>query len=202
MYDAPGRRAVGVNYPALLAPFRLAAVGHSLRAGLSRNAIVPRGPLWFERAKLSRHHERRKAPFERRGRGPAFSCRSTVEAAGRSSAATRAYRTRPVDCPAGLIPGVLALYPQAGNGSSTRSRSSSPSVGCEAVRPRTTDAGLLAASPDPDVCGDGSKSRDGPRGKNRSPRGESEQRRALLPSLPLASLAAEEGGSASCTATA
>ena len=45
-----------VNYPALLAPFRLAAVGHSLRAGLSRTAIVPRGPL--------------------RGRGPAFSCRS------------------------------------------------------------------------------------------------------------------------------
>ena len=134
-----------VNYPVLLAPFRLAAVVHSSRAGLSRNAIVPRGPL--------------------RGRGPAFSCRSTVEAAGRSSAATRACRTRTVDCPAGLIPGGLALYPQTGNGSRTRSRSSSPSVGCEAVRPRTTDAGLLAASTDPDVCEDGSKSMDGSRGK-------------------------------------
>ena len=80
-----------VNYPALLAPFRLAAVGHSSRTGLSRTDIVPRGPL--------------------RGRGPAFSCRSTVEAAGRSSAATRACRTCAVDCPAGLIPGGLALYP-------------------------------------------------------------------------------------------
>ena len=48
------------------------------------------------------------------GRGPASSLRSTVEAAGRSSAATRAYRTYAVDCPAGLIPGVLALYPNLG----------------------------------------------------------------------------------------
>ena len=48
-----GRRQV--NYPALLAPSRLAAVGHFLRAGLSRNAIVPRDPMWFERATLSRH---------------------------------------------------------------------------------------------------------------------------------------------------
>ena len=55
-----------------------------------------------------------QAPFERHGRGPASSFRSTVEAAGRSSAATRAYRTYAVDCPAGLIPGVLALYPSLG----------------------------------------------------------------------------------------
>ena len=65
------------------------------------------------------------------GRGPAFSCRSTGEAAGRSSAATRAYRTCAVDCPAGLIAGVLALYPQAWSGSRTRSRSSFPSTGCD-----------------------------------------------------------------------
>ena len=52
------------------------------------------------------------------------------------------------------------------------------------------------------VCEGGSKSRDGPRGKNRLPHGESERRRALLPSLPLALLAAEEGGSAPCTAPA
>ena len=42
-----------VNYPALLAPSRLAAIGHSLRAGLSRNDSVPRDPV--------------------RGRGPASS---------------------------------------------------------------------------------------------------------------------------------
>ena len=78
----------------------------------------------------------------------------------------------------------------------------SPTTGCEAVRPRTADAGSLAASTDPDVCGDDSNPRDGPRGKNRLPHGESERRRALLPALPLASLAAKEGGTAPCTATA
>ena len=107
-----------------------------------------------------------------------------------------------MDCPAGLIPGVLALYPQAGNGKLNPFAVVVPERGTRRQYRRATNAGLLAASTDPDVCEDGSKSTAGSRGKNRSPRGESEQRRALLPALPLASLAAEEGGSAPCTATA
>ena len=69
-------------------------------------------------------------------------------------------------------------------------------------RPRATGASLLVAPAVLGVCEGGSKSIDGPRGENRSPRDESERRRALLPSLPLASLTAEGGGSAPCTATA
>ena len=57
-----------VNYLALLAPSRLAAVGHSLRAGLYRNDIVPRDPVWFERAKLSRHTEGTEFPRSSRDR--------------------------------------------------------------------------------------------------------------------------------------
>ena len=102
-----------VNYPALLAPFRLAAVGHFLRAGLSRTDIVPRDPV--------------------RGRGPASCYRPRLGQRVGVGAATRAYRTRPVDCPAGLIPGGLALYPQSGDGSRTRSRSSVPSAGPEGI---------------------------------------------------------------------
>ena len=36
---------IRVNYPALLARFRLAAASHSWRRGLSRNDIVPRDPV-------------------------------------------------------------------------------------------------------------------------------------------------------------
>ena len=89
------RRDVGVvrvNYPALLAPSRLAAVGHSSRAGLYRTDIVPRDPM--------------------RGRGPASFFRPR---AGRGLSGPPS--TVAVDCPAGLIPGVLALYPQSRDGS-------------------------------------------------------------------------------------
>ena len=89
--------------------------------------------MWFERATLSRHHERRQAPFERRGRGPASFYRPRLGQWVGVGAATRAYRTRPVDCLAGLIPGVLALYPQSGDGSRTRLRSLFPSAGPEGV---------------------------------------------------------------------
>ena len=97
-----------VNYLALLAPSRLAAVGHSSRAALYRNDIVPRDPV--------------------RGRGPASFSRPRV---GRGLSGPPS--TVAVDCPAGLIPGVLALCPQAGNGSRTRSRSSFPSAGPEGI---------------------------------------------------------------------
>jgi hypothetical protein len=100
-----------VNYPALLAPSRLAAVGHSLRAGLYRTDIVPRAPV--------------------HGRGPASSYRPPV---GRGLSGPPS--TRPVDCPADLITGVLALYPNSGDGSRTRSRSSFPSIGCVGIAPQ------------------------------------------------------------------
>ena len=80
-----------VNYPALLALSRLAAIGHSLRAGLYRNDIVPRDPV--------------------RGRGPASSYRPRF---GRGLSGPPS--TVRVDCPADLIPGVLALYPEMGTG--------------------------------------------------------------------------------------
>jgi hypothetical protein len=84
-----------VNYPALLAPGRRKAVGHSLRAGLYRNDIVPRDPMY--------------------GRGPASSSRP--RRGRRVGAVLRpAYRSRAVDCPADLLPGVLALYPNMGTG--------------------------------------------------------------------------------------
>ena len=68
-----------------------------------------------------------------RGRGPASFSRPRAGQRVGVFAATHAYRTRPVDCPAGLIPGVLALYPQSRDGSQTRSRSSFPSAGPESV---------------------------------------------------------------------
>ena len=80
-----------VNYPALLAPSRLAAIGHSLRAGLYRNDSVPRDPV--------------------RGRGPASSSRPRF---GRGLSGPPS--TVRVDCPADLIPGVLALSPEMGTG--------------------------------------------------------------------------------------
>jgi len=54
-----------------------------------------------------------------------------------------------VDCPAGLIPGVLALYPQLGNGSRTRSRSSFPSAGRDghAVAPQEPVYSWLLPTP-------------------------------------------------------
>ena len=68
--------------------------------------------------------------------------------------------------------------------------------------PRAIGARLLVAPAVLSLREGGSKSRDGPRGRNRSSRGESERRQALLPSLPRALLAAEKGGSAPCTAPA
>ena len=68
------------------------------------------------------------APRPVHGRGPASFCRPRV---GRGLSGPPS--TVAVDCPAGLIPGVLALCPQAGNGSRTRSRSSVPSAGPEGV---------------------------------------------------------------------
>ncbi len=117
-----------VNYPALLAPSRLAAVGHSLRAGLYRNDIVPRNPM--------------------QGRGPASSSRPRAD--GGSELLLRpAYRIRSVDCPADLIPGVLSLYPNTGDGDRTRSRSSFPSIGCDghAVAPREPVYSWLLPTP-------------------------------------------------------
>ena len=90
-----GCHRVVVNYPALPAPDRLAAVDHSLRAGLYRNDILPHDPV--------------------HGRGPASSYRP--RRGRRVGAVLRpAYRSRAVDCPAGLLPGVLALYPNLGTG--------------------------------------------------------------------------------------
>ena len=77
-----------VNYPALLAPSCLAAVGHSWRAGLSRTDIVPRDPM--------------------HGRGPTSSCRPAV---GVGAVFVRPTPTDDEECPADLIPGVLALSP-------------------------------------------------------------------------------------------
>ena len=51
--------------------------------------------------------------------------------------------------------------PRHRDGNRTRSRSSSPSTGPEAGRPRTTDASLLVASTDPGMCEDSSTGRDG-----------------------------------------
>lgn len=108
------QRSPHVNYPALLAPSRLAAVSHSLRTG-----ILP---------------QRQCAPGPLHGRRPGFLLPSSF----RRWAFVRPISDRDEDCPAGLIPGVLALYPNIGNGSRTRSRSSFPSIGCdgEAVTPR------------------------------------------------------------------
>ena len=66
------------------------------------------------------------------------------------------------------------------------SRSSFPSVGCEAVGPRTTGASLLMAPTDPGLCEDGSNSlpRDGRKKTFRT---------RFLSALPLA---LEGGGSA------
>ena len=74
-------------------------------------------------------------------------------------------------------------------GSGMCSRSSFPSVGCEAVGPRTTGASLLMAPTDPGLCEDGSNSlpRDGRKKTFRT---------CFLSALPLASLALEDGGSA------
>ena len=77
-----------------------------------------------------------------------------------------------------------------------------PECGARRRYRRTTGASLLVTPAVLGLCEGGSKSKDGPRGKNRLPHGESERRRALLPSLPLARLALERGGSAPCTATA
>jgi len=111
-----------VNYPTLLAPSRLAPVGHSLRVGLCRNDVVPRPPC-VGVARLS-------LAVPRVGRGLSGPP-STVR----------------VDCPAGLIPGVLALYPQAGDGSRTRSRSSFPSTGRVGIAPQEPVYWWLLPSP-------------------------------------------------------
>ena len=134
------------------------------------------------------YHERREASFERHGRGPASSCGSTVEAARRSSAATRAYRTPAVDCPAGLIAGGRLVRPRL-----------------QGARPSGLAPQMPVHSrhlPTPTCAGTAVTRETAHEGKTRLPHGESERRRALLTSPPLASLAAEEGGSAPCTAPA
>ena len=111
--------------------------------GLSRNDIVPRDPV--------------------HGRGPAsyYRPRSGVGAISYAS-----YSDRDEECPADLIPGVarnlrflaanqnasrsgdvLALHPQSGNGSSTRSRSSFPSTGCDTIAPQEPVYWWLLPSP-------------------------------------------------------
>ena len=109
-HDRRPDRKRRVNYPALLAPSRLAAIGHSLRAGLSRNDSVPRDPV--------------------RGRGPASSSRPRF---GRGLSGPPS--TVCVDCPADLIPGVLALSPEMGT-ELNRSRSSFPSTGRDTIAPQ------------------------------------------------------------------
>jgi hypothetical protein len=87
----------------------LAAAGHSLRAGLYRNDIVPRDPV--------------------HGRGPASSYPPRF---GRGlSGPPSAVR---VDCSVDLIPGVLALSPEMGT-DLNHSRSSFPSTGCVGIAP-------------------------------------------------------------------
>ena len=117
---------------------------------------------------------------------PGFLLPSTAWPAGRSGAATRL----PEPC-RGLSRRFNSrcshALPQRGDGNRTRSRSSSPSTGPEAGRPRTTDASLLVASTDPSMCEDGSTRRYGRQDINCV-------RTRFLPSLPLASLAAEEEG--------
>ena len=99
-----------VNYPALLAPSCLTAVGHSLRTGLfPQRHCVPRDPML--------------------GRGPASSYRPAV---GVGALLMPPTPTDDEDCPAGLIPGVLTLYPEMGT-ELNRSRSSFPSTGCDTL---------------------------------------------------------------------
>ena len=152
-----------VNYPALLAPSRLAAVGHSLRAGLSRTDIVPHDPMWFERAKLSRHHERRKAPFERHGRGH-FLLLSTARAAGRSGCCD----PRLPDPPRGLSRRFNSrcsrALPPIGGRESNPFAVVGPECRTRGRCPRTTGASLLVAPTVLGVCEGGSKLIDGPRG--------------------------------------
>ena len=95
--------------------------------GLYRNDIVPRDPML--------------------GRGPASSYRPRSGQRVGVGAATRTYRTRFVDCPADLIPGVLTLYPQSRDGISTRSRSSFPSRGCVGIAPLEPVYWWLLSSP-------------------------------------------------------
>jgi hypothetical protein len=85
------RLATVVNYPALLAPSRVTAIGHCSRAGLYRNDIVPRDPV--------------------RGGGRASSYRPAV---GAGTSMMRPASSDDEDRPADLAPGVLTLYPKIG----------------------------------------------------------------------------------------
>ena len=145
-FPSPRREISSVNYPALLAPSRLAAVGHSLRAGLYRNDIVPRDPV--------------------HGRGPAsyYRPRSGVGAILYAS-----YSNRGEECPADLIPSVarnlrflaanqnalrsgnvLALSPQRGGRESNPFAVVVPEYRMRYTR--TTGASLLVAPTIPDLC--------------------------------------------------
>jgi len=132
--------------------------------------------------------KRHRAPRPRAWARPGFLLPSTAWPTGRSGAATRL----PEPCRGSsrrFTSRCSRALPQPGDGNRTRSRSSSPSTGPETGRSRTTDASLLVASTDPGMCEDGSARRYGRQGIHCV-------RTRFLPSLPLASLAAEEGGSA------
>ena len=96
------------------------------------------------------YHERREASFERHG--PGFLLRFH----GGGGASEQCCDPRLPDPCRGLSRRFNRRW----------TARASPTTGCEAGRPRTADAGSLAASTDPDVCGDGSNPRDGPRGEN------------------------------------
>ena len=167
-----------------------------------RTDIVPRDPMWFERAKLSRHHERRFAPFERHGRGPASFSRPRAGQRVGVFAATRTYRTRPVGCPAGLIPGVLALYPQSRDGSRTRSRSSFPSAGPESVAPGPQEPVYWWLLPSSACARAAVNQETAQEGKTGCHTVKVNENRCSFSSLSLARVALEGGGSVPCTATA
>ena len=108
--------------------------GRSLLEGgaFPQRHCAPRPHVVRESEALSSSRKAQSA-FRTTWRGPASFSRPRAGQRVGVVAVTRAYGTRPVDCLAGLIPGVLALSPQSRDGSRTRSRSSVPSAGPKGV---------------------------------------------------------------------